>query len=130
MVRKRCSILFIIIILFIHIATTTSMSSEGRHEIESARQRLSAAKKQASAAKTQASAASTNLEAAKLMMENAKSHLEISSKEVDAAKKSLLDAEKRWEVIDIDEEPDEPSLNNDEGRKHKKRKVSVGSRRG
>ena len=62
------------------------------------------------------------------MMENAKSLLESTTKEVDAAKKSLLDAEKRWEVIDIDKEPDD-LLNNDHSRK-KKRKVSVVSPRG
>ena len=93
------------------------MLSEGRHEIESARQRLAAAK-------TQASAASKNMEAAKLMMENAKSLLESSSKEVDAAKKCLSEAEKRWEVIEIDEEEPDDLLNNDHSRK-KKRKVSV-----
>ena len=52
-----------------------------------------------------------------------------TTKEVDAAKKSLLDAEKRWEVIDIDEEDSDDSLNNDDSRK-KKRKVSVVSPRG
>ena len=57
-------------------------------------------------------------------MENAKSLLESSSKEVDAAKKSLLEAEKRWEVIEIDEEEPDDLLNNDHCRR-KKRKVSV-----
>ena len=96
---------------------TSSMLSQGRHEIEAARQRLAAAK-------TQASAASKNMEAAKLMMENAKSLLESSSKEVDAAKKCLSEAEKRWEVIEIEEEESDDSLNNGGSHKKKKRKVS------
>ena len=62
------------------------------------------------------------------MRENAQSLVQSSSKEVMEAEAMLEDAEKRWEVIDIDEEPDE-SLNNDDSRK-KKRKVSVVSPRG
>ena len=92
------------------------MLSEGRHEIESARQRLAAAK-------TQASAASKNMENARIMMENAKSLLESSTKEVDAAKKCLLDAEKRWEVIEIDDSNDNTQEN--ESHKKRKRKTSV-----
>ena len=40
------------------------------------------------------------------MMENAKSLLESSSKDVDAAKKCLLEAEKRWGSIEIDNDND------------------------
>ena len=79
------------------------MSSEGgRHEIEAARKRLSAAKKLSSLAKATYDAA---------------------EKEVKDAQDMLDKAEKRWEVIDIDNEPDLSSVQN-EGNS-KKRKVSL-----
>ena len=102
----------------------SASSSEGRYEIEAARQRLASAKKQASAASSNMDLASKTMEAARIMMENAKSLLENSSKEVDAAKKCLLDAEKRWEVIEkIDDNNDNTQEN--ESHKKKKRKTSV-----
>jgi len=79
------------------------MSSEGgRHEIEAARKRLAAAKKLSSLAKATYDAA---------------------EKEVKDAQDMLSKAEKRWEVIDIDNEPDLSSVQN-EGNS-KKRKVSL-----
>jgi len=79
------------------------MSSEGgRHEIEAARKRLSAAKRLSSLAKATYDAA---------------------EKEVKDAQDMLAKVEKRWEVIDIDNEPDLSSVQN-EGNS-KKRKVSL-----
>ena len=101
----------------------SASSSEGRYEIEAARQRLASAKKQASAASSNMDLASKTMEAARIMMENAKSLLENSSKEVDAAKKCLLDEEKRWEVIEIDDSNDNTQEN--ESHKKRKRKTSV-----
>jgi len=79
------------------------MSSDGgRHEIDAARKRLAAAKKLSSLAKATYDAA---------------------EKEVKDAQDMLDKAEKRWEVIDIDNEPDLSSAQN-EGNS-KKRKVSL-----
>ena len=78
------------------------MSSEGgRHEIEAARKRLAAAKKLSSLAKATFDAA---------------------EKEVKDAQDMLAKAEKRWEVIDIDNEPDLASVQKGDS---KKRKVSL-----
>ena len=79
------------------------MSSEGgRHEIEAARKRLAAAKKLSSLAKAT---------------------YDTAEKEVKDAQTMLAKAEKRWEVIDIDNEPDLSSVQNGGG--NKKRKVSL-----
>ena len=75
------------------------MTSEGSREIEAARKRLAAAK-------TQASAASKNMQSVEeiiaKMRENAQSLVQSSSREVKEAEAMLEDAEKRWEVIEID----------------------------
>ena len=90
------------------------MSSEGSREIEAARKRLLAAK-------TQASAASKHKEMIANLMESANSMLDTAEKEVTEAKTMLKDAEKRWEVINID--IDSPKKK--EGSSNKKRKVSL-----
>ena len=86
------------------------MSSDGgRHEIEAAKQRLSAAEKLSSLTKAAYDAA--------------KAAHEASTKEVKDAQDMLDKVEKRWEIIDIDNEPDLSSVQN-EGNS-KKRKVSL-----
>ena len=75
------------------------MSSEGSREIEGARKRLAAAK---------------------TMMESAKALLNTAEKEYNEAQTALDEAEKRWEVIKIDDDDDtNPPKNN------KRRKVSL-----
>lgn len=119
------------------------MSSEGRYEIEAAKHRLAAAKTQVSSAETNMACAremlldaQKSMDAAKAMMEAAKTRmsratknsdtaklqLENSKEEVTAAQTCLAEAEKRWEVIDIDGQPDSP---NPEERSSKRRKVSL-----
>jgi len=85
------------------------MSSDGgRHEIEAAKQRLAAAKKLSSLTKA--------------AYDSAKAAHEASTKEVKDAQEMLDKIEKRWEVIDIDNEADISVQN--EGNS-KKRKVSL-----
>ena len=94
------------------------MSSEGCREIEAARKRLLAAK-------SQAYAASKNMKSVEEMIakmrENAQSLVQSSSKEVKEAEAMLEDAEKRWEVIEID--ADTTDSKNESCKK--KRKVSL-----
>jgi len=88
--------------------------SEGRHEIETARQRLTAAKAQASAAAQ--------------MMKSAQLMSDAAQKEVLAASEGLKKAEERWNVINVDIDDDTATANNNndnnEGN-NKRRKVSV-----
>lgn len=71
------------------------MSSEGSREIEGARKRLAAAN-------SQAIAASTNLETIKQLLAHAQSMSDAAEKEKKEALTALNEAERRWEVIDID----------------------------
>ena len=70
----------------------TMVLSEGRHEIETARQRLTAAKAQASAAAQ--------------MMKSAQLMTDAAQKEVLAASEGLKKAEERWNVINVDVDDD------------------------
>ena len=72
------------------------MTSEGSREIEAARKRLTAAK-------TQASAASKHKEMIAKLMQSANSMSDAADKEVEEAEIMLKDAEKRWDVIHIDD---------------------------
>lgn len=120
----------------IHRYLRSEMSSEGRYEIEAAKNRLIAAKTQVSSAKKNVKCAQAMLldaqktmDAAKAMMaratknsEAAQSQLESSKEEMKAAQSGLAEAEKRWEVIDIDDGvPDSPDP--EEMRSKKKRKL-------
>jgi len=78
------------------------MSSEGSREIEGARKRLAAAK---------------------TMMDSAKALLDTTEKEFNEAQTALDEAEKRWEVIDIDDDDDTNPPKKDSSR-NKRRKVS------
>ena len=71
------------------------MRSEGRYEIEAANQRLATANEQIASAEK-------SMQIAKSMMDHAKSQIQHSTKEAAAAKQALKEAEKRWEVIDVD----------------------------
>lgn len=94
------------------------MASEGSREIEAARKRLAAAT-------AQISVASKNKEAVKVMMENAKAMSAAAEKEGKEAEAMLKDAEKRWEVINIDlDSGDDESTQKNEG-SNKRRKVSL-----
>ena len=99
------------------------MSSEGSREIEAARKRLLAAK-------SQAYAASKNMKSVEEMIakmrENAQSLVQSSSREVKEAEAMLEDAEKRWEVIEID--ADTTDSKNEICKK--KRKVSLSPQAG
>ena len=111
-------------------------SSEGRYEIEAAKLRLAAAKKQVSSAQQLASSTRDMYNDAKRTLDNAKkamdtvtktnnmakSHLSASTNEMEEAQSRLVEAEKRWEVIEIDD-LDSPKM--DDITKSKKRKVSV-----
>ena len=82
---------------------------------------LEAARKRLSTAKTQATAASTNLESIKQMLVNAQSMSDAADKEVKDAQTALDEAEKKFEVIDVDgdDDPDPTEGSN------KRRKVSL-----
>ena len=99
------------------------MTSEGSREIEAARKRLAAAK-------TQASAASKNMQSVEeiiaKMLEGAKQMSDTAEKEVKEAEAMLEDAEKRWEVIEID--ADTTDSKNETCKK--KRKVSLSPQAG
>ena len=99
------------------------MTSEGSREIEAARKRLAAAKTQSSIASTNKTSAKSILEIAKKNMKNVELQLQSADIEVQVAQKMLADAEKRWEVIDIDQQEPGPTVIN-EGSK-KRRKVSL-----
>ena len=94
--------------------TIMALSGGSREILEAARKRLSTAK-------TQATAASTNLESVKQMLVNAQSMSDAADKEVKDAQTALDEAEKKYEVIDIDQEPESPTA---EG-SNKRRKVSL-----
>jgi len=140
---------------------TATRDTEGRREIEAAKQRLVAAKSHASfvsttletakstveTAHTSAASARANVDKTKAALETAKviadstmatfrttkrvfmaakknrddiqSQLQSSNKEVEDAQKFLAEAEKRWEVIDVDAEEGSSTQNS------KKRKVSL-----
>jgi len=82
------------------------------------REILEAARKRLSTAKAQATAASTNLASIKQMLINAQSMSDAADKDAQTA---LDEAEKKYEVIDIDDEPETPTA---EG-SNKRRKVSL-----
>ena len=89
------------------------MSSEGSREIEAAKKRLAAAKAQVSGVSDMTKKADAMMEIAKKNMKAAKSMKQqadlmtvAANKEVEDAQKILADAEKRWDVIEIDQEPD------------------------
>lgn len=85
------------------------MASEGSREIEAARQRLNAARAQKqSAAK---------------MLESAKAMYSTAAKEVQAAETCLKGAEKRWEVIEVDDDKSTLGIQSS----NKRRKVSIGN---
>ena len=86
------------------------MASEGSREIEVAMKRLAAAKSQVSAASKNMQSVeemiAKNMQSVKemnaKMRENAQSQLETAQKECKEADAMLKDAEKRWEVIEIE----------------------------
>lgn len=103
---------------------TMTSKDEGRHEIETVKQRLATAEAQAaSAALTLDSAKATEesarkmAEMAKKTMQVAQSQLDGSQREVGEALKCLMEAEKRWDVDDLDSQKQESCK--------KKRKVSL-----
>jgi len=113
----------------------TTRGTEGRREIEAAKQRLSAAKSHDNfISKTLVSAIATEV-TAKMTLDNAKKNREdieaqvkSSNKEVSDAKKFLAEAEKRWEVIEIDDSQTQNyyvGAPKDGDSSNKKRKVSV-----
>lgn len=105
--------------------------TEGRREIEAAKQRLSAAKshdnfisKTLISAKTAEDTARKMLATAKKNREDIEAQAKSSNKEVSDAKKFLAEVEKRWEVIDVDDDNETESQNVNEG-SNKKLLVSV-----
>ena len=69
---------------------------------------IEGAKKRLAAAKTQRSFASQNIKNTlaqqKIMMQSLKASLDAAIKEVEEAQTALINAEKKWEVIDVDQE--------------------------
>jgi len=90
-----------------------ALSEGGRDALESARKRLTAAK-------SQATATYTNLASIKQMLVNAQSMSDAADKEVKEAQTALNEAEKKYEVIDVDGDDPDPT----EG-SNKRRKVSL-----
>jgi len=88
------------------------MSSEESREIDAARKRLSTAKVQAASASTNMESAKAMMAAAEIMMTNAQSQQASTAKELEEAGEALVEAEKRWEVIDTDEVPNSLEGNN------------------
>ena len=93
------------------------MVSEGSQVIEAAKQCLAKAK-------SQASSAEKSVQLAEAMLEHAKSQLQCSQLEIDEAGRELKEAEKRWDVIDIDDSEDE-DVSTGVNTSSKKRKVSL-----
>lgn len=100
--------------------------TEGRREIEAAKQRLSAAKSHVTFLSKTLATAQASEDAAKKAWKKAKKNREDIQaqaadlkKELAEAKKFLAEAEQRWEVISIDDTPQKTSS------KNKKRKVST-----
>mmetsp|Transcript_19239 Transcript_19239/g.41707 ORF Transcript_19239/g.41707 Transcript_19239/m.41707 type:complete len:275 (+) Transcript_19239:2-826(+) len=91
------------------------MSSEGCREIEAVEQRLAAAK-------AQESSASEMMDSANDMLATARKNMESSRNEVKATEALLKDAEKRWEVIDVDASAVGSPTNDS---RYKRRKVSL-----
>ena len=100
--------------------------SEGRREIEAARQRLSAAKSHASFISKAEDTAKQMFDTAKKNLEEIQLQAVSSKKEVEDAQKLLKEAEKRWEVIEIDLDDQEGNTSST----NKKRKLSVVSPQG
>jgi len=89
--------------------------TEGRREIEAAKQRLSAAKSHVTFLSKTLATAQASEDAAKKAWKKAKKNKDdIQAQAADSktklseAKKFLAEAEKRWEVITIDDEDDGP----------------------
>ena len=101
--------------------------TEGRREIEAARQRLSAAKSHASFISKAEDTAKQMFDTAKKNLEDIQLQSISSKKEVEDAQKLLKEAEKRWEVIEIDLDDQECNAG---GNVNKKRKLSVVSPQG
>jgi len=113
----------------------TTRDTEGRREIEAAKQRLSIAKLHASFVSKSLATAQASEDAAKKAWKRAKKAREeiqaqatSSEKEVSDAQKFLAEGEKRWEVIAIDIDDDtskkdkESSSNKNKKRKYNHRK--------
>ena len=104
--------------------------TEGRREIEAARQRLSAAKshvtflsKTLATAQASEDATKKAWKKAKRAREEIQTQATSSDKEVSDAQKFLVEAEKRWEVISIDIDDDTPKKDKESSsNKNKKRK--------
>jgi len=104
--------------------------TEGRREIEAAKQRLTIAKLHASFVSKSLATAQASEDAAKKAWKRAKRAREeiqaqatSSEKEVSDAQKFLAEAEKRWEVISIDIDDDTPKKDKESSsNKNKKRK--------
>jgi len=93
-----------------------AFSEGGREVLEAARKRLATAK-------SKVSSSSTNLESIKQMLVNAQSMYDADEKEYKEAQTALEEAEKKYEVIDVDLDDPEPT-DNGEG-SNKRRKVSL-----
>ena len=108
------------------------MASEGSREIEAAKRRLAAAKLQASSANQMVQSARSTLESLQKSIQAAKKNLHVAEtqveqtrKEVEAAEKYVAESEKRWEVIDINDEDDDNDDDPDENNLAKRRKCEL-----
>ena len=97
--------------------------TEGRREIEAARQRLTNAKSHEKFISKSLQSAKVVEDAARKAREDIQLQAISSKKEVEDAKKFLAEAEKRWEVIDVDAD-EEGTATQNEG-SNKKRKISL-----
>jgi len=101
-----------------------SRDTEGRREIEAAKQRLASAKSHEKFISKSLQSAKVVEDAAKKAREDIQLQAISSKKEVEDAQKFLAEAESRWEVIDVDADEEGTSTQNDEN-SNKKRKVSL-----
>lgn len=97
--------------------------TEGRREIEAARQRLTNAKSHEKFISKSLQSAKVVEDAARKAREDIQTQAISSKKELEYAQKFLAEAEKRWEVIDVDAN-EEGTATQNEG-SNKKRKVSL-----
>ena len=97
------------------------MSEGGHHEIDAAKKRLATAKATASSASTMMDSARSMAATAKKNEATAESLLNSSSKEVEEAKKLLKEVEKKWMVVDVDEDDVDDSPKKNDSKKRLRR---------
>jgi len=108
---------------FVSTTFVTAKAAEEKAQVSvmTAKANVDKAKSALDSARKMADTTVSNLKTSKKTREDVQSQLQRSNKEVEDAEKFLADAEKRWEVIDVDESDTQQKTSS----KNKKRKVST-----